>query len=67
VYCAYSTDDGKQRRSDVADLEFIAMRQEDAKGEASKRLAALARAERPRPTKESIELAKPHPWSNCDE
>lgn len=34
--------------------------------QARMRMAAMDRAERPRVTRDSIELAKPHPWQ-CDE
>lgn len=34
--------------------------------EARERMAAMDRAERPRVTRDSRELAKPHPWE-CDE
>lgn len=34
--------------------------------EARERMAAMDRATRPRVTRDSVELAKPHPWE-CDE
>jgi hypothetical protein len=68
AYCDYSTDEGKVDRIGRDEFARCATETNPRRDKkAAERLEAMARAERPRVTRDAIEFRKPHPWSNSDE